>query len=125
MLIDCRHDVPEFGCVVRLSQFSPREVERLQSAVETLASGETDHFDLSPLGIIDPSGVQWSFVDGKTDEGLIVDKTASFWRLTPASWDNVAGLLEPFMNDGLPPQSHQWLSHCSNASLLITVNGRW
>jgi hypothetical protein len=128
MLIDCNHDVPEFGCVVRLHQFSPREVERLRLAVQTLAARKTDHFDLTAIEIINPRGVQWSFINGGTDEGLIIKETASYWRLTPSSWENVAGLLEPFANDNQllqSQQSHQWLSHASNASLLITVNGRW
>jgi hypothetical protein len=44
-------------------------------------------------------------------------------RLTPQSWDNIAGLIEPFANGG---DRFQWLAgEPGVASLLLSSSGQW
>src|SRR5689334_10520763 len=88
MHIDLLCDVPDVGRIVRLSEFTADEVQRLLAAVRRLANGEAACLDLSHFGVVDPGGAHWTFGYDKCDAGLLVTAPSLSWRLTRESWDN-------------------------------------
>ncbi|MBI1370072.1 MAG: hypothetical protein GC162_15640 [Planctomycetes bacterium] len=119
LLTDGSPDCP----LVRLYDFTPAEAEALRAGVRRLADGQCKQLDLaadcdaSPMG-----GFALSFVVGRRDVGLTSEGRRHFWELRSETWDNLEGLLGPFVN-GLT--GYQWLSNEGGTALLISTNGHW
>jgi hypothetical protein len=110
--------------LVRVYDFTTSEVARLFAAFSSLASGGQQSIAVheSP-GTEAVSGCRLFLRAGTRDRGLVqLPGPASFeCILTPESWDNVAGLTEPFVAQ---TGGYQWLSTTGDANWLLSENGQ-
>jgi hypothetical protein len=114
------------GPLIRLYHFTAVEAALLLSAVTDLASGAAEKIDVDRLPYVEPVGscrlalVSWPWDQAITRE----NEPAGFvCKLTHASWDNVAGLVEPFASGSV---GFQWLVGASGeAALLLSSSGHW
>jgi len=109
--------------LIRISGNDVDPCLRLKVAFGQLHSGTAHEIVLSDLPGIDPvSGCRLTAKAGKWDRGvLVVDENAFEWVLTPSTWDNVAGLIEPFCSHA---GGYQWLDRTCVA-VLISATGWW
>jgi hypothetical protein len=102
---------------------------QLKQAFERLASEETAVVALHDLpGVEALAGCCLVAEVGRRDRGIVRKETNVFsWILTPGTWDNVAGLIEPFCQPGAA--GYQWLDQVpsSDARVLVTTSesGYW
>jgi hypothetical protein len=111
--------------LVRLYDFAPHEAAGLVSAALDLASGRqrvTAVHDWPGVEAID--GCRLLLRSGPRDRGLVrLAAPADFeCVLTPATWDDVAGLTEPFIAGC---GGFRWLSEIGDARWLISGSGHW
>lgn len=112
--------------LVRLFDFNPAETERLVAALNCLASGAAERVAVHELpGVEALGGCRLTLVVRSWDQALVrrggpADFECGFTRGT---WDNVAGLVEPFVHGG---GGFQWLAGVpGEASLLLSASGQW
>ena len=111
--------------MIRLYDFAQSEIADLFAAVTTLASSERLSVAVDELaGVETISECRLTLRSGVRDIGVVhVDARASFeCGLRPEGWDNVAGLIEPFLNAA---SGYQWLVMLGDARLLHSVDGQW
>ncbi len=117
------HDAP----LLRISGSDPMACKVLHGAVTQLAEKKSDRISIEQLpGVVAVDGYRLSACTGRWDRGVLrCDEGQSFeWILTPETWDNVAGLLEPFCGKE-QPGNHQWLHCAGDIQLVITKSGCW
>jgi hypothetical protein len=113
--------------LIRLYDFDRAEAERLLAALMDLASGTAERVDVHALpGVESLNGCRLTLVSCRRDRGI--SRTGSLrkfeYTLTPGTWDNVAGLVEPFARG---EAGYQWLNQvpADEIALLLSVNGLW
>jgi len=117
-----------YGCPqLRISGDDLRASLLLKQTFEALADGRFQEVLISELPDIEPiRGIRLTASVAKRNRGVIqIGRSESFdWLLTPAGWDNNAGLIEPFCER---PQSSsfQWLDSPSDISVLFSPSGQW
>lgn len=111
--------------LIRLYDFTPAEVRHLQSAIEGLAAGATQSVAVHELpGMVPIDGCRLTFVRQNWD-GAVVQRGPNQFEcgFRANTWENVTGLIEPFVNDS---SRFQWLAGVpGEASLLLSRDGRW
>lgn len=111
--------------LIRLYDFTPAEVRRLQSAIGDLAAGVTQSVAVHELPSVVPiDGCRLTFVRQKWD-GAVVQRGPNQFEcgFTADTWDNIAGLVEPFVNEST---GFQWLAGVpGEASILLSRDGQW
>lgn len=111
--------------LIRLFHFDKAEASQLQSIFASLATRPCDVIDLTELPFIEPvHDCRLSLTVGDRDLGVEkIQEPATFvWSLTPESWDNVAGLVEPFASTN--STGFQWLNE-QGVALVLSVDGGW
>ncbi len=110
--------------LIRLFEFSPHVATRLHAVVIDLAQGRREQVLIHQLpGVVPIGGCELAFGIRAWDQAVIQTGPFAFhYRLTVATWDNVAGLIEPFMTDR---NGYQWLAQGGEAALLLSVSGQW
>ena len=111
--------------LLRLHNFSPPEAEQLLAAVSRLASGAAERVEVHQLPFVEPvGGCRLALVRWPWDQAVLrVGPSAFQCGLTAGTWDNVAGLIEPFAENA---GGFQWLAGSpGEASLLLSVSGQW
>ena len=111
--------------LVRVYDFRPAEVANLAAAICGLAAGTTTSYPLhEAMGVEAVNGCRLLLRVGPRDLGLAqLPGPANFeCVLTPDSWDNVAGLTEPFVAGST---GYQWLSATGDAQWLLSTDGCW
>jgi hypothetical protein len=110
--------------LIRLYDFRPDEAERLAAAVAEMAAGRADRVAVHGLpGITPVGGCELVLSAGRRDVGVVGVGPAAFeCRLTADTWDNVAGLIEPFAAGS---GGYQWLAEAGDAALLLSPSGQW
>lgn len=109
--------------LVRLFDFTPAEAESLRKGVRCLADGQRERLDLAEdCNVTSVGGFALSFVVGRRDVGLACERGCFSWVLCPETWDNIEGLIEPFVKGST---GFQWLSNAGATSLLISPGGTW
>jgi hypothetical protein len=111
--------------LVRLYDFDRTDVARLFDGLTALASRERDDIAVHDLpGVEAVSGCRLLLRNGATNRGVVrLPGPASFTCiLTRESWDNVAGLAEPFMRE---TRGYQWLIASGDAKWLLSTDGQW
>ena len=126
MKLDATLMQPSNDAIIRLYDFSTAEVRELQSAIESLAERKVDELAVHELPFIEPiGGARLILLVAAYDQSLIDgegDRTFDC-RFMPETWDNVAGLIEPFSQDA---RGFQWLAGGPESSgLVLSVDGRW
>ncbi len=115
--------------LIRIYGTEPEVCNQLREAFEQLANGEAREISLTDLPGVEPlGGCRLIAQVGKRDRGIVRQgENVFYWVLTPAAWDNVAGLTEPFCN--APINTFQWLDDvpASEAQVLISSSpsGCW
>ena len=111
--------------LVRMYDFAAAEVARLFDVLSDLASGRQQSIAVNDLlGVEAVAGCRLILHSGSIDRGLVqLSAPTSFdCILTPGSWDNVAGLTEPFVTGAA---GYQWLSTSGDAKWLLSRGGQW
>lgn len=115
--------------LIRVYGDEPMVCQRLREAFERLANGDASEVWLSDLpGVERLGGCCLVAQVGRRDKGVArKGENAFYWMLTPATWANVAFLIEPFchtQNGG-----YQWLDQvpASEARILVSTSssGCW
>lgn len=125
MRLDAIQHGPDESPVVRLFQFDFQEVEKLFHGLNILASREGEKLEVHGIaGVKAVGGTQLLLRSGSKDKGMVTTLgDASFeCVLTPESWDNVAGLVEPFLKE---IRGFQWLVELGQGKLLLSFDGLW
>jgi hypothetical protein len=111
--------------MIRIYGGSPEEFRDLMHLFERLSRREIAAIsldDLQGLEAVDRQRV--TARSGVRDQGVVrVADDAFDWILTPETWDNVAGLLEPFGSPGAG--GFQWLEQAGDVRVLMSHTGRW
>jgi hypothetical protein len=110
--------------LVRISETMPEECRRLTALLYALSMGELREGAIQELAE-HPETVEAHLVirTGKRDIGVVqVGPEAFECTLKDTTWDNVAGLVEPFC-DG--HSGFQWLDDSSGIRLLLSPTGEW
>lgn len=125
MRLDYVHNEDCDSPVIRLHGFTTREAALLHAAVSRLADGSQERVSVHALpGVESIENCKLTLCVGQWDQGVIRKSNASFeCQFTAETWDNVAGLIEPFMQK---TNGFQWLAGgpCE-AAVLLSANGVW
>jgi hypothetical protein len=111
--------------LVRLYDFTPAEAAALGAAISDLAAGRTARVAVHELpGVVAVGGCQLVLRARSWEQAVIGVGPAAFeCGFTAATWDNVAGLVEPFAAGS---HGYQWLAGVpGEVSLLLSVSGQW
>jgi hypothetical protein len=112
--------------LIRIYGNEPEVCQQLQRTFEQLANGSIEEVSLTDLPGVEPLGGCCLIAQaGRRDRGIVCKGRNVFhWVLTPATWDNVAGLIEPFC--GTEAGGYQWLNQvpASEACVLVSTS-RW
>lgn len=127
MILEFLQDGSSDRSLLRLFDFSPAEACELQRACVDLAGGARRQFDTATLPVMAVNHCQLMLLAGERDLGVLNNGNNRFeCVLTPETWDNVAGLVEPFCTSTSP--GFQWLWggwEQSGISLLLSNTGEW
>ncbi len=116
---------PPDGPLIRLFDFTPDEAARLGAAIAGLAAGRAERVALHKLpGVVPIGGCQLMLCRRSWDQAVVRVGPSSFeCGFTAGTWDNVAGLVEPFAEGG---SGYQWLARMpGEAALLLSASGGW
>ena len=112
--------------LVRLSKFSPVEARQLHDALSSLADGTVESIAVHELPFVEAIGeVRLTCRRSQWDQSLVKGITDCHFecRFSPETWENVAGLIEPFTKGAA---GFQWLAGGSGEiGLLVSVDGQW
>ncbi|MGD9644920.1 MAG: hypothetical protein AB7U73_04355 [Pirellulales bacterium] len=125
MKLDCITDDSCSRRVIRLYGFDASQAAELHSAVLSLAEGVNTRVELHELPwVFAARQCRLNLVIGSWDAGVLQLGDGSYQcQLTPGTWDNVAGLIEPFAGGAT---GFQWLVDVpGEAAILLSANGQW
>lgn len=111
--------------LIRLYRFTPVEVVKLHDAVVELATRRIQEIVVHQLPFVEAiDGCQLTLCASSLDQSVMKMNTSTFeCRLTSETWDNVAGLIEPFAEGA---GGYQWLAGSpDHAALLMSFTGDW
>jgi hypothetical protein len=113
--------------LIRIYGANPDACRRVRGVFEQLAHGDVEEASLTDLPGIEPLGSCRLIAQaGRRDRGVVRSGGNAFeWVLTPATWDNIAGLIEPFCRSSVG--GYQWLEQApaSEVRVLISTDGCW
>lgn len=114
--------------VIRLYDFTPAEAGQLLTALTVLASGADERVEVHGLPFVEPIGdCRLAFVRRSRDQAVIRRPGPCEFEcgFTAGTWENVAGLVEPF-TEGV--RGFQWLAGVpGEAAVLLSASasGEW
>ena len=111
--------------LIRVFDFTPAEAAALAAAVADLAAGRAERVAVHELpGVAAAGGCELVLSVRGWDQAVVrVGPAASECGFTAGTWDNAAGLIEPFADGS---GGYQWLAGVpGEASLLLSVSGQW
>lgn len=99
---------------------------RLAEALQRLADGASKVDVHDALDPISPERIRLSASVADRDIGVVQVSPGAFeWQLTSASWDNVAGLLEPFWREPVQQHIHQCFGHAGGIRVVVSTDRSW
>ena len=114
------HGAPDCP-LLRITDFTKREIATLQDAARELADGESACVRLEErLALGDD--VRLHLHAGRRDAGIQRTPRAFEFVLTPLTWRDVLDLIEPFLAEA--PRGYQWLDTSGEVALLLSRDGR-
>lgn len=111
--------------LIRLYRFSTDEAVRFRNVVVELSDGRIQKVEVHELPYTKViAGCELTLWVSSFDQSVIQKDANSFeCRYTAETWDNVVGLLKPFVEG---KGGHQWLSSgTGDAELLLSFSGEW
>jgi hypothetical protein len=113
--------------LLRLFDFTPSEAGQLHDAIAGLASGSNVRADVHHLPAVKPiGGCALTLVVSRRDQGVLrkAGPAEFVCGFTAVTWDNVAGLIEPFTVSGC--RGYQWLAEApGEVAVLLSIDGKW
>jgi len=125
MTLDYLYDGSTGYRLLRLYDFTPAEAGRLLATVAALRSEAVERVEVHRLPFVAALGnCRLTLVRRAWDQAVVrVGPSAFECGFTAGTWDNVAGLGEPFAAGAA---GFQWLAESpGEAALLISVSGEW
>ncbi len=126
MKLEFLPDGSNAGSLLRMYDFEIVEIEQLFAAVLALASGDQEHYEVHNLPGVDAvSGCKFFLCVGNRDRRTVVlPEPASFeCVLTPDGWEQVASLVESFLQPG--KHGYKWLHWSGDFRWLLSRDGDW
>jgi hypothetical protein len=123
--LECLPDAVTGRPLIRLFDFSPAAAGGLAEAIARLAAGCVECVSVHTLpGVEALGGCRLVLRREGWDHSVTRVGPAAFeCAFTPETWDNVAGLVEPFAAGA---GGHQWLAGIpGEADLLLSPSGMW
>jgi hypothetical protein len=121
-LSDGSQDCP----LIRLYGFTVLEVAHLQRLVGHMATGSLEQFAVHELPFVEPiEDCKLEFVVTRWDQAVSgdIDLHRFSCGFTAGTWDNVASLMEPFVEEAT---GFQWLAGLpGEIQLLLSQSGKW
>jgi hypothetical protein len=111
--------------LIRLFDFTPAEVAILRAALVDLAFGQVERVAVHELpGVVPVGRCELVLLRRFWDQAVVrVGPSAFECGFTASTWDNVAGMVEPFVAS---PRGRRWLAGIpGEASLLLSHSGQW
>ncbi|MBI1345878.1 hypothetical protein GC163_06275 [bacterium] len=112
--------------ILRLSEFSPDEVRRFRDELNNLMAGDIPILAVHELPFLNAvSDCELILACDRQETGLKHTGPSQFTcRWSSATWDNIIGLLDPFVEGSL---GFQWLNGPRDTGLswLISKDGTW
>lgn len=112
--------------VLRLYRFTPAQARQLHDNLAALVTGTAESVVVHDLPFVE------ALIDSRLtcratiwDQSLVRGASPGEFEcgFTPETWDNVAGLIEPFMRGAV---GFQWLATMpGEVGLLLSVDGQW
>jgi hypothetical protein len=118
--------VSEERGLLLLGNTDSRAAMRLHTGLGGLASGTSEQFAIHPLASTWPGEAQIEFVAvvAKRDRGVSARASGVYlWTLSQASWDNVIGLIEPFVQGDA--SGFQDLNPSSGPRVVLSTTMSW
>lgn len=113
--------------LVRLYAFTPSEAEDFHDRLTALATDEADHVAVDELPYVEPlGGARLTLRVNARDQAMLRGAAAGEFGcgFTRETWDNVAGLVEPFLGEA--SGHYQWLAGTpGEAALLLSIDSLW
>jgi hypothetical protein len=125
MLLDVLSDGNSDCQRLRLYRFNNDEAGKLHDAVVELSTGRIQEIVVHRLPYVEAiAGCQLTLCANSFDHGILhLDASRFECRFTVETWDNVAGLIEPFAEGAA---GYQWLAGSpDHAALLLSFTGDW
>ncbi len=122
-----REGAPECP-LIRLFDFTVEEVEQLREIINQLALGKRQRIEIHNLSWIESIGnCRLTFFMQSWDQGVVKkkgnDENNFECGFTTATWDNIEGLVEPFINGS---GGFQWLASVpGETDILLSRDGQW
>jgi hypothetical protein len=111
---------------VDLTDFVPKEAGRLVQMLSKLITSDSPPVQVHQLDFVEAiDGCHLNLEVSAFDQGLIREPGTSHFvcRMTPGTWDNIAGLIEPFCSQEI---GYQWLVESpETGGLLLSPGGEW
>lgn len=111
--------------LIRLFDFTPAEASLLGAAIARMVAGGAECVAVHEFpGVVAVGGCELVLQVQRRDQGVVQVGPMKFeCRFSPSTWDNVAGLVEPFASGAI---GHQWLARTLEETLLLlSVSGTW
>jgi hypothetical protein len=112
--------------LIRLYDFTPEEARQLLASVTALASGAVAQVEVHRLPFVEAVGPsRLALVRHSWDQAVVRRPGPAEFEcgFTASTWDNVAGLIEPFAEGA---GGFQWLAGVpGEAALVLTTTGQW
>jgi hypothetical protein len=111
--------------LIRLYDLTTAEATQLIAAVADLASGGAGQLDVHGLPFVESvDGCCLTLIRRSWDQAVVRIGPSNFeCGFTAGTWDNVAGLVEPFRKD---LSGYQWLAGSpGEANVLLSASGQW
>jgi len=124
MRIDYFSDNSEDCPLLRIFEVTSEECQNLMDVFYRLSRGELKEAAVQEaVGRDSATGCRLAAKTGKRDIGVVpADRDRFECILRPGTWDNIAGLVEPFCEDH---RGYQWLDRSSGTALLLSPSGEW
>jgi hypothetical protein len=114
--------------LIRLYDFDSKQAEIFRERILALAAGSQDAIVVDELPQVEAiDACRLVFKVSRGDRGILRFGAHNQFEclLTQVSWEQVAGLTEPFCEAGDHRGYFQWLDETSNISLLFSTDGHW
>jgi hypothetical protein len=112
--------------LIRLYGFTKQEANQVLHAIELLATGSAPFVDVHELPCVESIGdCRLRLLIRTWDQGIMLKARPAAFEcgFTSTTWDNVAGLVEPFAQEA---DGFQWLAGTpGEPALLLSVDGMW
>jgi hypothetical protein len=111
--------------IVRIYELVPDSCRLIKAAIDQLASAHVNEIRLTDVSGVERDGhIELVAIVGRRDQGILrKGGNVLHWVLTSPSWDNVAGLIEPFCENA--SNGYQWLEQAGDIRVLLSTDGSW